>query len=202
MSSYNWKLQSVLPADSILASIATPVSVLLIPLGFGVWQMAAAAITGFIAKEEVVGTLAAVFVVSENIIGGDFQLLEGEAFVESIAASGVELTAVAALSYLMFNLFTPPCFAAIGAMNSEIKSRRWFFAGLGIQLSVAYVLSFAVYQAGTLLVYGKTGTAFMPGLIAVALIIFTVFALGLRSNLKVKKEYESKRKLKVSEIKQ
>ena len=202
MATYNWRFQMVEPADSILASIASPFAVVLIPLGFGAWQLAAAAITGFIAKEEVVGTLAAVFAVSETVINGEFELLEGSAFVDSIAASGVELTAVAALAYLMFNLFTPPCFAAIGAMNSEIKSRKWFFAGIGIQLSVAYVLSFAVYQAGTLLVYGKTGTAFVPGLIAVAFIIFTVFALGLRSNLKVKKEYESKRKLKVREIKQ
>ncbi len=202
MATYNWRFQMVEPADSILASIASPFAVLLIPLGFGVWQLAAAAITGFIAKEEVVGTLAAVFAVSETIINGDFELLEGSAFVESIAASGVELTAVAALAYLMFNLFTPPCFAAIGAMNSEIKSRKWFFAGIGLQCSVAYVLSYSVYQIGTLAVYGNFGTAVIPGLIAVIAIILTVAVLGFRSNAKVKKEYENKRKLKVSQIKQ
>lgn len=81
MSSYSWSLKAVEPADSILASIASPFAVLLIPLGFGVWQMAAAAVTGFIAKEEVVGTLAAVFAVSKTVINGDFHCKRSENFI-------------------------------------------------------------------------------------------------------------------------
>ncbi|MBE7064543.1 MAG: ferrous iron transporter B [Ruminococcaceae bacterium] len=189
MANYSWTFKAVEHDHSILHDLASPFAVLLIPLGFGMWQMAAAAITGFIAKEEVVGTLAAVFVISEEIINGDFEFLS--------TGGGQELfgiTAVAALSYLMFNLFTPPCFAAIGAMNSEIKSKKWLFAGIGLQFSIAYVLSYFVYQVGTLITDGKLGDGFLPGLIAVTAIIAVVTFLAIRSNAKVKKEYAAKNK--------
>ena len=188
MANYSWTFKAVEQDQSILHDLASPFAVLLIPLGFGMWQMAAAAITGFIAKEEVVGTLAAVFVISEEIINGDFEFLS--------TGGGQELfgiTAVAALSYLMFNLFTPPCFAAIGAMNSEIKSKKWLFAGIGLQFSIAYVLSYFVYQVGTLITEGKLGAGFLPGLIAVIAIIAVVTFLAIRSNAKVKKEYAAKK---------
>lgn len=90
----------------------------------------------------------------------------------------------------MFNLYTPPCFAAIGAMNSEIKSKKWMFAGIGLQFAAAYVISFVAYQFGTLFTEGTFGTAFVPGLIAVAVIIAVVFVLAIRSNAKMKAEYE------------
>ena len=184
MSSYNWSLQAVDPSASILHDIATPFAVIMIPLGFGAWQLAAAAITGFIAKEEVVGTLAAVFAVESTIINEDFELLQmggGEALFG--------ITAVAGLAYLMFNLYTPPCFAAIGAMNSEIKSKKWLFAGIGLQFATAYVVSFLVYQIGTLVTAGTVGTGFAGGLIAVCVIVALVTFLGIRSNNKMKKEY-------------
>jgi len=187
MLNYSWTLQEVEATESILHDLATPFAVLLIPLGFGMWQLAAAAVTGFIAKEEVVGTLGAVF--TALAVNEDFELLQtgnGEAVLGITAAAG--------LAYLIFNLFTPPCFAAIGAMNSEIKSKKWLFAGIGLQFAIAYVLSFLVYQIGTVITAGTVGTGFVAGLIAVAGIIAVVVVLAIRSNAKTKKEFAGSRK--------
>ncbi len=187
MANYGWTLSPAPQNESILHDLASPFAIILIPLGFGMWQMAAAAITGFIAKEEVVGTLAAVFAIGENVISGDFELLSsggGEALFG--------ISAMAGLSYLMFNLFTPPCFAAIGAMNAEIKSKKWFFAGIGLQFATAYVLSFIVYQFGTLITSGRFGSGFLPGLVAVIAIISVTAVLSFRSNAKAKRQYTKK----------
>ena len=186
MLNYSWTFSEAEPAESILHSIASPIAVLLIPLGFGMWQLAAAAVTGFIAKEEVVGTLGAVF--TALAVNDDFELLQtgnGEAVLGITAAAG--------LAYLIFNLFTPPCFAAIGAMNSEIKSKKWLFAGIGLQFSIAYVLSYLVYQIGTIITLGKVGDGFAAGLVAVVAIIGIVTILGIHSNAKAKKAYENKK---------
>ena len=132
MQTFNWQFQLVeegAEGTSILASIAHPFAILFIPLGFGVWQLAAAAITGFIAKENVVGTLAVVYGVT-NLIDTDELALVGSG---SEVATVMGLTKVAALAYLMFNLYTPPCFAALGAMNSEMKSGKWLFGRPDIQ---------------------------------------------------------------------
>ena len=112
MQSFNWQFQVVeegMEHTSILASIASPFAVLLIPLGFGVWQLAAAAITGFIAKENVVGTLAVVYGLTNFIDTDELALVGGANEVAMVMG----LTKVAALAYLMFNLFTPPCFAGL-----------------------------------------------------------------------------------------
>ncbi len=186
MLNYSWSFTEAAPEESILHSIATPIAFLLIPLGFGMWQLAAAAVTGFIAKEEVVGTLGAIY--TALAINDDFELLQQGGGEEILGIS-----AAAGLAYLIFNLFTPPCFAAIGAMNSEIKSKKWLFAGIGLQLSIAYVSSFLVYQLGTLFTEGHLGTAFLPGLIAVAAIIALVVALGFFSNAKAKRELAAKK---------
>ena len=187
MANYSWTFQAVEQEQSILHDIASPIAVLLIPLGFGMWQMAAAAVSGFIAKEEVVGTLAAVFAISEEVINGDFELVTSGGGVEMFGIS-----AVAGLAYLVFNLFTPPCFAAIGAMSSEIKSKKWLFAGLGLQFAVAYTLSFLIYQLGTLFTTSALGEGFIGGLLAVAAIIAAVVILGVRSNIKAKQKYSKK----------
>ena len=144
MQSFNWQLQLVeegMENTSILATIATPFAVLLIPLGFGVWQMAAAAITGFIAKENVVGTLAVVYGLSAFIDTEELALTGGAGEV----AMTFGLTSAAALACLMFNLYTPPCFAAIGAMNSELGSKKWLWGGIGLQLATGYTVAFLVY---------------------------------------------------------
>ncbi len=174
MQSFNWQFQLVeegAEGTSILASVAHPFAILFIPLGFGVWQLAAAAITGFIAKENVVGTLAVVYGVT-NLIDTDELALVGSG---NEVAAIMGLTKVAALAYLMFNLYTPPCFAALGAMNSEMKSGKWLFGGICLQLATGYTVAFAVYQIGTLITTGSLGTAFIPGLIAV--IVFALIIL-------------------------
>ena len=139
-------------SNSILAVISDPFSVLLIPIvGYASWQLAAAAITGFIAKENVVGTLATVFCITNFIDTEELALISGGSEVAAVMG----LTKVAALAYLMFNLFTPPCFAAIGAMNSEMKSMKWLVGGIAFQLFVGYVIGVLVYQIGTFLTMGS-----------------------------------------------
>ena len=174
MQSFNWQFQLVEEGaenTSILASIAHPFAILFIPLGFGVWQLAAAAVTGFIAKENVVGTLAVVYGVT-NLIDTDELALVGSG---NEVATVMGLTKAAALAYLMFNLYTPPCFAALGAMNSEMKSGKWLLGGICLQLATGYTVAFAVYQIGTLITTGALGTAFVPGLVAI--IVFALIIL-------------------------
>ena len=173
-------------SDSILAMIASPVAVLLIPVvGFASWQLAAAAITGFIAKENVVGTLATVFCITNFIDTDELALVSGGSEVAVIMG----LTKVAALAYLMFNLFTPPCFAALGAMNSEMKSGKWLAGAIGFQLATGYVIGFVVYQAGTLITTGSLGAGFIGGLIAVLIIAAFITYLCIHANKKLKAEY-------------
>ena len=189
MQTFNWSFQAVAEGaenTSILASIATPFAYLLIPIvAYHAWQLAAAAVTGFIAKENVVGTLAVCYGISSLFDLDELAMVEG-AGAEVAVAFG--LTKVAALAYLMFNLFTPPCFAAIGAMNSEMKSRKWLWGGIGLQLAIGYTVGFVVYQIGTLIVSGTLGTAFLPGLIAVAVMVAIVVWLIVRAERKLKAE--------------
>jgi ferrous iron transport protein B len=192
MQTFNWQFQAVAEGaegTSILASIASPFAIILIPLGFGAWQLAAAAITGFIAKENVVGTLAVVYSITNFIDTEELALVSGGSDVASIMG----LTSVAALAYLMFNLFTPPCFAAIGAMNSEMENSKWFWGGIGFQFGMGYVVSFLTYQIGTLITTGSFGTAFIPGLIAVAAIVGYVVHLMRKGD-----EKANQKKLKLS----
>ena len=170
MQSFNWQFQLVAEGaenTSILATVASPFAFILIPLGFGAWQLAAAAITGFIAKENVVGTLAVVYSITNFIDVEELALVSGGSEISQIMG----LTSVAALAYLMFNLFTPPCFAAIGAMNSEMEDKKWLWGGIAFQFATGYTVSFLVYQIGTLITTGSLGTAFVPGLIVVAVIV-------------------------------
>ncbi len=190
MQSFNWSLQLVeegAEVNSILASIANPIAAILVPvIGVKIWQLAAAAVTGFIAKENVVGTLAVCFGISNLIDTDALEMVEG-AGAEVAAIFGI--TKVAALAYLMFNLFTPPCFAALGAMNAEINDRKWFWGGIALQLSVGYTIGFAVYQIGTLITTGSLGAGFVPGLIAVAVMAGIVIWLCARADSKLKTEY-------------
>lgn len=188
MQSFNWQLQLVpegMEHTSILASIASPFAVLLIPLGFGAWQLAAAAITGFIAKENVVGTIAVVYGLT-NFINVDDLVLTGGA---NTVATTMGLTSVAALAYLMFNLYTPPCFAAIGAMNSEIKDKKWLLGGVGLQFAAGYTVAFLVYQIGTLITTGSVGQGFLPGLVVVLAIAAFIIRLIVKENKRFDEEY-------------
>ena len=162
MQSFDWSFNLVENAsDSILHDIATPFAFIMAPVvGVVAWQLAAAAVTGFIAKENVVGTLAVCFVGLENFIDTEeLALLEGAG---AEVAAVFAISKVAALAYLMFNLFTPPCFAAIGAMNSEMKSKKWFWGGIGLQFAVGFTVSFLVFFFGTLFTQGSLGSIWMP----------------------------------------
>ena len=191
MQTFDWSFGVAETADSsILASIAAPFAYLLVPIvGVLSWQLAAAAVTGFIAKENVVGTLAVCFVGLENLIDTDeLALMEGAG---AEAAGIIAITKVAALAYLMFNLYTPPCFAAIGAMNSEMKSSKWVWGAIGLQLGVGYTVGYAVYTIGTLATAPETlnvGAA-LAGLAAV--LVFAAVLIGMirHTNKKLKTEY-------------
>ena len=168
MQTFNFRLQPVeegMENTSILAGIAGPFAYILFPVvGIISWQLAAAAISGFIAKENVVGTIATVFAVSNLIDTEELELIgEGNA-----VAAVMGITRVAALAFLMFNLYTPPCFAALGAMNSEMKSKKWFWGAICFQLATGFTVGFSVYQLGTLFTTGKVGEGFIYGLIAIA----------------------------------
>ena len=193
MQSFNWSLQLVeegAESTSILASIASPIAVLLVPIvGITAWQLAAAAVTGFIAKENVVGTLAVCYALT-NFIDTDELALVGGANEVAVAMG---LTKAAALAYLMFNLFTPPCFAAWGAMNSEMQDRKWLWGGIGLQFATGYVVAFLVYQIGTLVTTGTVGVGFVPGLIAAAAIVTIIVAVVRKSEKKFEAEYALKK---------
>lgn len=186
MQSFDWSFTLVeegMEHTSILASIANPIAVLLVPVvGITAWQLAAAAVTGFIAKENVVGTLAVCygFVVNED--------LEMVGSGNEVAATMVGLTKAAALAYLMFNLFTPPCFAAMGAMNSEISDKKWFWGGIAFQLATGYSIGFLVYQIGTLIVTGYVGAGFVGGLIFILCFAAVLTWLCIRADKKVNAE--------------
>ncbi len=194
MQTFAWNFQVAETADaSILASIAKPFAYLLLPvIGVVSWQMAAAAVTGFIAKENVVGTLAVCFVGLQNLIDTEeLAMMEGAgAEIAGIMA----ITKVAALAYLMFNLYTPPCFAAIGAMNAEMKSAKWLWGGIGLQLGTGFTVGYLVYQIGTLITTGSFGAGFIPGLIAVAAFAAILTGLILRTRKNMKAEYQLKAK--------
>lgn len=190
MQTFTWSFQVAETADaSILASIASPFAYALVPIvGVLSWQLAAAAVTGFIAKENVVGTLAVCFVGLENLIDTEeLALMEGAgAEVAGIMA----ITKVAALAYLMFNLYTPPCFAAIGAMNAEMKSGKWVWGGIGLQLATGYTVAYLVYTIGTIVTGGTLNIgAAIGGLIAVAAMVAVVVGLIMNTNKKLKAEY-------------
>ena len=194
MQSFDWSFQLVAEDaahTSILASIANPIAVVLVPvIGIQAWQMAAAAVTGFIAKENVVGTLAVCYGISNLIDTEALEMAEGAGME---VAAVFAITKAAALAYLMFNLFTPPCFAAIGAMNAEIKDKKWLFGGIALQLGVGYTLGFLVYQIGTLITTGSVGAGFFGGLMAVVIMIGIVVFLCINADNKLKAELAGKK---------
>ena len=190
MQSFDFHFQPVeegMESTSILAGVAGPFAYLLVPVvGIVSWQLAAAAITGFIAKENVVGTIATVFAISNLIDTEELELIgEGNA-----VAAVMGITKVAALAYLMFNLYTPPCFAALGAMNSEMKSAKWLWGAIGLQLATGFTVGFLVYQIGTLITTGALGTGFAGGIIAIAVFAAVIVYLIRRNQKEMALEYK------------
>ncbi len=167
-------------SDSILAFICKPVDWLLIPvIGIASWKLVACAITGFIAKENVVGTIATLFGLSA-VINGDYELVgEGSAVVNALS-----LTPAAALAYMMFNLFTPPCFAAIGAMNAELRSKKWLFGAIGLQLAAGFTVGFLAYHITSLATINTIGNGFVAGLVTILVFALIISAIIVNSNKK------------------
>ena len=195
MQTFTWSFtEAEVASESILATIATPISYLLIPIvGVASWQLAAAAVTGFIAKENVVGTLAVCFVGLENLIDTEeLALMEGAG---AEVASVFAITKVAALAYLMFNLYTPPCFAALGAMNSEINDRKWFWGGVALQFATGYVIAYLVYTVGTLIIAPASlnMVAALIGLAVVVAIVAVIAGLIKKTNQAMASEYALKK---------
>ena len=189
MQTFDWSFQVVeeeMTHTSILATVANPFAYILVPIvGYHAWQLAAAAVTGFIAKENVVGTLAVCYGIS-NLI--DTEALEMASGAGAEVAAVFGMTKAAALAYLVFNLFTPPCFAAIGAMNSEIRDRKWLLGGIALQLATGFTAGFLVYQIGTLITEGHLGGGFVPGAVAVAVIAAIIVCLCIRGDRKRSKK--------------
>ena len=150
--------------DSILASIGSVIAPLFAPLGWGDWKMAVAAVTGLIAKENVVGTFGVLFGFGE--VAEDGQEIWGQ-----LAGS---LSTVAAYSFLVFNLLCAPCFAAMGAIKREMNNAKWFWTAIGYQTLLAYVVSLCIYQIGNLFIGGGFG---IGTVVAVLLIIGFVYLL-------------------------
>ena len=151
--------------NSILAAIGNVIALLFAPLGWGDWKMAVAAVTGLIAKENVVGTFGILFGFAE--VAED-----GVEFWGQLAGS---MTAVAAYSFLVFNLLCAPCFAAMGAIRREMNSWKWFFIAIGYQCGLAYVVSLCIYQIGTFLAGGGFGIGLI---VAILLLIGFIYLLA------------------------
>ena len=189
MQTFDWSfniVQEGAESTSILATIANPIAYLIAPIvGVVAWQLAAAAVTGFIAKENVVGTLAVCFGISNFFNLEDFEMIEGAAPTVAVVFG---ITKVAALAFLMFNLFTPPCFAALGAMNAEMNDRKWFWAGVGLQLAIGYTVAFLTFFFGTLFTGANFGSIWMPilGWAIVAVIAGIISNLIIKRNKQVK----------------
>ena len=172
---------------SILAVISAPFAYLLIPIvGFAAWQLAAAAITGFIAKENVVGTIATVYAITNFIDTEELELIGSG----STVAAAMGLTKAAALAYLMFNLYTPPCFAALGALNSELQSKKWLLGAVCLQLATGFTVGFLVYQIGTLITTGSLGAGFVGGLAAIIVFVAIVVGIIVKNNRAIDVEYQ------------
>lgn len=167
MQAYGPNLQPAeVQTSSILAILGTILAPLFIPIGLVGWQMAATSITGFIAKENVVATFAILLAATSE---------------EALHMPGGILTTlfnpVTAYAFLAFNLFTPPCFAAIGAMRTEMGDKKWLFRGLSFQLSVGYIVAILISQIGSLIVYGEPAVGLIPAI--VVLVAYAVLLVVL-----------------------
>lgn len=164
-------------AGSILAKIGNGIAWIFAPLGWGNWKMAVATVTGLIAKENVVGTFGQLFGFAE--VAEDGAEIWGQ-----LAGS---MTAIAAYSFLVFNLLCAPCFAAMGAIKREMNNAKWFWFAIGYQCVLAYIVAMCVYQIGTWIATGVFGVGTVIALIFVAVFIYLLFRPYRESStLKVK----------------
>lgn len=151
--------------NSILASIGSAISWIFAPLGWGDWKAAVAAITGLVAKENVVGTFGILFGFGEVAEDG----------VEIWGTLAGSFTQISAYSFLVFNLLCAPCFAAMGAIKREMNNIKWFWFAIGYQTILAYAVSLCVYQIGTFVTTGVFGVGTVAALILIALFFYLLF---------------------------
>lgn len=152
-------------AGCILSKLGGVIAPLFVPLGWGDWKMAVAAVTGLIAKENVVGTFGVLF--------GFAEVAEDGTEIWGTLAS--QMTAVAAYSFLIFNLLCAPCFAAMGAIKREMNNRKWFWFAIGYQCGLAYLVSLCVYQIGTLVTTGAFGVGTVLAFLVIAGLVYMLF---------------------------
>ena len=151
--------------DSILAAIGSILAPLFKPLGWGNWKAAVAAITGLIAKENVVGTFGILYGFGEVAEDG----------VEIWGTLAASMTALAAYSFLIFNLLCAPCFAAMGAIKREMNNAKWFWFAIGYQTVLAYCVSLCVYQIGMLFTAGTFGIGTVAAFIVIVIFLYLFF---------------------------
>lgn len=176
LSTFSWNLKMVEAQDSILASVGRVIAPLFAPLGWGEWKAAVASLTGLIAKENVVGTFGILYGYSEVAEDG----------AEVWGSLQAAFTQLSAYSFLMFNLLCAPCFAAIGAVRSEMGSAKWTWLSVGYQTIFAYAVSLIVYQLGTLFNGGGFGVGTVAALILLAVLLYAL----LRKPSKITRESE------------
>jgi ferrous iron transport protein B len=157
---------------SILARIGSAIAFIFTPLGWGDWKSAVAAITGLVAKENVVGTIGILYGVEE--VAEDGSEIWG-----SLAAN---MGMLAAYSYLVFNLLCAPCFAAMGAIKREMNNSKWFWFAIGYQCALAYAVALCIYQIGTLVTGGGFGIFTLVAVALIAVFIYLLFRPYKESN--------------------
>ncbi len=171
MMSYGWvdgtfgMLEAEQLNNSILAMVGSVIAPIFAPLGWGDWKMAVAAVTGLIAKENVVGTFGILFGFAEVAEDGS----------EIWGALAGSMTAIAAYSFLVFNLLCAPCFAAMGAIKREMNHAKWFWFAIGYQTGLAYVVSLCVYQLGNLFSTGAFGAGTVAAFLLVIGFVYLMF---------------------------
>ncbi|MDR0838163.1 MAG: ferrous iron transport protein B, partial [Oscillospiraceae bacterium] len=160
-------------ADSVLAKVGSAIAWIFSPLGWGEWKSAVAAITGLIAKENVVGTF--------GILYGFAEVAEDGAEVWS--ALSAAMAPLAAYSFLVFNLLCAPCFAAMGAIRREMNSAKWFWIAIGYQCGFAYIVALCVYQLGRLFGSGVFGVGTVVAFVLVAAFLFMLLRREKKSDI-------------------
>ena len=165
-------------SDGILSAIGRSFAWIFAPLGWGDWKAAVAAITGLVAKENVVGTFGILYGFAEV---SD----EGEEIWGTLASS---FTAISAMSFMVFNLLCAPCFAAMGAIKREMNNAKWFWFAIGYQCLLAYVVSLCIYQIGSVVTGGAFGIGTVVAILLVVGFLYLLFRPYKESEtLKVKK---------------
>ena len=152
-------------SDGFLAAIGSGIAWLFRPLGWGNWQAAVAAITGLVAKENVVGTFGILYGFAEVAEDG----------LEVWGTLQAQFTTIAAYSFLVFNLLCAPCFAAIGAIRREMNNAGWTWFAIGYETVFAYAAAFCIYQIGSFFAFGTFGIGTVLAVLVVAAVLYLLF---------------------------